>query len=315
MPGGQENGHDRPLGAELRSARLRRKVTLRELARRTHYSHTYLSKVESGHKSLTPELAKRCCDALGPDSALAALVHRAQLARRPWPRPRQLPAPPAHFIGRETELADARAWLRARHTARPGVPVLAVHGPAGIGKTALVLRWAAEHAEEFADGTLFADLGNGERRVEPAVVLRGFVQALGIEAHRIPGEPDEVAALFRSLVHGTRTLIVLDGVVDTDQVVPMLPGPGDCAVAVTSRRRLAAVQAHFDPLSIRLGRMAVEEGAELVRSLLDGTRVARALAEQIRHGCPRDIRQLVGDLLADPRKPAGNRRSEGPRPA
>jgi transcriptional regulator with XRE-family HTH domain len=241
------------MGAQLRELRLRHGLTLRELARRTHYSHTYLSKVESGKKSLTPQLAKLCDVALGPSSNFVELLHRTELAGLRWPQPRQLPAGPMHLVGRERELATARSWLWARRAGRPELPILLVRGPAGCGKTALVLRWAADQEGEVAaDGTLFAHLGNTDRRVEPVVVLRRFVQAIGIEAHRVPTELDGVAALFRSLVHGTRTLVVLDGAADAAQVLPLLPGSSTCTVAVTSRAPLATLQTGFDQLTVVL---------------------------------------------------------------
>ncbi|MFC5744693.1 helix-turn-helix domain-containing protein [Actinomadura rugatobispora] len=291
----------RSLGTELRSARLRRNISLRELARRTHYSHTYLSKIERGEKVLTLRLAEQCDEVLGPDSELAALVERAQQTRGRWPRPRQLPAGPYRFVGREAELARARAWLRSRRAVDAGVPILAVHGPTGIGKTALVLRWAAEETEQFPDGTLFADLGGGGRRVEPAAVLRGFVTALGVEPHRVPEDVRECAALFRSLLHGSRTLVVLDGAVDDEQVIPLLPGSGGSSVAITSRERLTMVHARFDPLSITLGCLAPGKAAELLHSLVGGA--GGVQAEQVGWASPEEIRLAASALPNRPWRP------------
>ncbi|MGW5739237.1 MULTISPECIES: helix-turn-helix domain-containing protein [Streptomyces] len=56
----------------LRRARLERKMTVRELARRTGYSFGQLSKVENGHARASEMLARQCDAALGLDGKLIA---------------------------------------------------------------------------------------------------------------------------------------------------------------------------------------------------------------------------------------------------
>lgn len=70
-------------GPELRRQRLAAGLTLDRLAALVHYSKGYLSKVETGQKSPTPELARWCDTALGAGGALAGLVpERAASPRR-----------------------------------------------------------------------------------------------------------------------------------------------------------------------------------------------------------------------------------------
>ncbi|AZM46666.1 transcriptional regulator [Streptomyces sp. WAC 06738] len=70
-------------GPELRRRRLAAGLTLDRLAALVHYSKSHLSKVETGQKSPTPELARWCDTALGAGGTLAALVpERAAPARR-----------------------------------------------------------------------------------------------------------------------------------------------------------------------------------------------------------------------------------------
>ncbi|RBM18550.1 helix-turn-helix domain-containing protein [Streptomyces sp. PT12] len=64
----------RPFGPELRRLRLAAGLTLDRLAASVHYSKSFLSKVENGHKRPTPELARLCDTALDAGGALAALV-------------------------------------------------------------------------------------------------------------------------------------------------------------------------------------------------------------------------------------------------
>jgi transcriptional regulator with XRE-family HTH domain len=60
--------------AELRRRRAEAGISLAELARRVHYSKSYLSRIESGAKPPTADLARRCDAALEADGALAALA-------------------------------------------------------------------------------------------------------------------------------------------------------------------------------------------------------------------------------------------------
>ena len=61
-------------GAELRRLRLQARLTLGELAARTHFSKGYLSKVEHGLKSPSLDFARRCDAALEADGRLIRRV-------------------------------------------------------------------------------------------------------------------------------------------------------------------------------------------------------------------------------------------------
>lgn len=180
--------------------------------------------------------------------------------------PRQLPPNPVAFIGRAAELAKIRAAFAGamRHA------VVVVHGPSGVGKTALVVRAGHELADRFPDGQLYVDLRAGAHGVDTAHALGRLLRGLGAPPGGVPDDLAEAAAMFRSQTAARRLLIVLDGAAGVDQVRPLLPsGPG-CAVLITSNRPMCAL----DAFRLRLERLGVADGTRLLGLLAGDERVA-----------------------------------------
>ncbi|WP_432762277.1 helix-turn-helix domain-containing protein [Streptomyces sp. NBC_00069] len=67
--------------ARLRQLRVQRGLSLADLARRTHYSKGYLSKIETGAKRVTRDVALRCDQVLEAGGALLRLVPEAEVPR------------------------------------------------------------------------------------------------------------------------------------------------------------------------------------------------------------------------------------------
>jgi DNA-binding SARP family transcriptional activator len=145
--------------------------------------------------------------------------------------PAQLPAAPAYFTGRRTEL-DALAELLPEPSDHGAVdataaPVTVIGGAPGIGKTTLVLRFAHRIAERFPDGQLFADLRGfdpSDRAAEPAEILQKFLTSLGVPSGAVPSCTTARTALLRTLLSRRSVLFVLDNARDEEQVRPLLPG-------------------------------------------------------------------------------------------
>lgn len=236
-------------------------------------------------------LRERLIDELGtePGTALQDL-HRQVLAAdpaltgisaspvsRPVVVPRQLPAPPAPFVGRREELDRLDAALRDS----PAVTMVvsAIAGAGGMGKTWLALHWAHRHADQFPDGQLFVDLRGfspDREPMDPAVAVRGFLDALGVEPGRIPADPHVQAGLFRSLLASRRMLLLLDNAVDAGQVIPLLPGSPTCTVIVTSRSQLPGLITGHGAHHMRLD---VLSDAQAHAMLTDWLGLARVAAE------------------------------------
>ncbi|MGI5215850.1 tetratricopeptide repeat protein [Plantactinospora sp. CA-290183] len=156
------------------------------------------------------------------------------------PVPRQLPAPPAHFVGREAELAEIDRLLAGT---RAGPGLIVVTGAGGIGKSALALRWAQRVAPEFPDGQLYADLGAFDPAgpVAPGEVLGRALRSLGVSPHRVPAETAEQAAMFRSMTADKKLLLCWDSALSAGQLRPLLPTSARSVVLVTTRWRLSGL--------------------------------------------------------------------------
>ncbi|MDQ2588065.1 tetratricopeptide repeat protein [Saccharothrix yanglingensis] len=194
--------------------------------------------------------------------------------------PRQLPGAPALFVGREEYLADLEHALTpvdGDPAAGAAVVISALGGAGGIGKTWLALHWAHRHSGRFPDGQLFVDLHGfspTDDPTDPAVAVRGFLDALGVDPGRLPTDLGAQAALYRSLVTGKRMLIVLDNAATTAQVVPLLPGTPTCTVLVTSRRKLASLIDRHGARHLSLGVLDRDEARALLTARLPSDRVA-----------------------------------------
>ncbi|AVT33659.1 hypothetical protein C6361_34170 [Plantactinospora sp. BC1] len=202
-------------------------------------------------------LRERLADQLGvePGAGLRTL-HQALLrgtlppavrtpgaSRRPV-TPLQLPPDVLVFAGRERELAQLEEAVAA--TERHGTALMIVTGTAGVGKTALAVRWAHRVRDRFPDGQLYVNLRGFDPTgtpLEPAEALRGFLDALGVPPEGVPAGLQARAGLYRSLLADRHTLVVLDNARDADQVRPLLPAAAGSAAVVTSRDQLTALVA------------------------------------------------------------------------
>lgn len=176
------------------------------------------------------------------------------------PAPRQLPPSRTNFISRDTEL---RVLDKAIEPDGAAPKLVAISGPPGVGKTALMLHWANRTRGRFEDGQLYADLG-GHSTTTPAVeVLRRFLRALGVVPQQVPLVEEEQVALYRSITADLRLMVVLDNVVSAADVRMFLPASPDSVVVVTSRSRLGSL-ATDGAAFVRLSPFTRQEGLTLL---------------------------------------------------
>jgi tetratricopeptide (TPR) repeat protein/transcriptional regulator with XRE-family HTH domain len=279
-------------GASLRRCRESAGLSQEVLAERANLSVRALRNLERGLTG-APHLGslRRLADALalegqaraeflgrdqrrdGPASGITTPQGFVPPAGRAPIVPRQLPASVRQFVGRERELA-VLASLAGQAGTRPTAAVIsAIDGTAGIGKTALAVHFGHQMAGLFPDGQLYVNLaGFGPSRspLAPGQAVREFLDALGIPPEQIPAGLDAQAGLYRSLLAGRRTLVVLDNAADERQVRPLLPGSPGCLAVVTSRRQLAGLAAAEGAALITLDCLTETEALRLLAARLGG---------------------------------------------
>lgn len=232
-------------GEWLKQRRRTLDLTQHALAQQIGYSTWTIVKIEAGARRPSKQIMERLAETLRvpsverevfyafargvalPDApAPPALTFRAP----DLPLRTNLPASPNAFIGREKERAILHALLR-----RPGMRLLTLTGPAGVGKTRLALEAASDLLPSFPGGVTLVALAPIR---DPALVLPTLAVALGIRER--PDEP-LLAAVHATLARHSH-LLLLDNFEQVLAAAPLLAdllaAAAGVKILVTSRTRL-----------------------------------------------------------------------------
>ena len=182
----------------------------------------------AGHVSMD-ELLKQTRDETDCD---LLLPWRESIQRRREQSPFQAVMDLAYFVGREHEMRVLKQTLLEAGETK----LCSLHGMAGAGKTTLAAHLTYELRMHFPDGVLWARLDNSE----PLSILGSFARAYGMDLSNYR-DLESRSRMVRELLAHKRALIVLDNAETSDQVQPLLPPSGMCAVILTSRRHDLAV--------------------------------------------------------------------------
>src|SRR5258708_18464698 len=269
-------------GDLLKHLRLRAGLTQRELAIATGYNFAHLSRLEHNQRLPDPATINALFIpslGLAEEPAWAArLLQLSQTARSERP-PKQVGPPTATasqatsvfpisrstipyaltpLVGRRVTLEAVEAML-----INESVRLLTLLGPPGIGKTRLAQQVAADLADQFADGVMFADLTTAltAEDVVPAVA-----EAIGLGA----GSDESLENSLDEWLGGRELLLILDNfehvIANAPKLTRWLQATPGLAILVTSREalRLAAEQQFPVPaLSVPVGSLLPVERSQL----------------------------------------------------
>jgi tetratricopeptide (TPR) repeat protein/transcriptional regulator with XRE-family HTH domain len=319
-------GANGSFGELLRHHRRAAGLTQEDLAGRSGLSVRAISAMERGRTAVPyPRSVRLLANALALSDAERAVLQGAvpgeSFAHGTGPaegvqsdqlphavrKPAQLPPDIFEFTGRTEQIGWLRGVLaggRQRRDGRAGpLPIAAITGAGGLGKSALAIHAAHQLAAQFPDGQLFVELnGSLERPLATADALHRLLRHLGMRDADIPASQAELVADYRSQIAGRRMLIVLDDALDAAQVRPLLPGTASAAALVTSRGWLAGLEGSrllsLDALDAGESRKLFARicGAERVAAEPDATSAVLAACA----GLPLAVRIAASRLVARP---------------
>ncbi|MFB9833468.1 helix-turn-helix domain-containing protein [Actinoallomurus acaciae] len=189
----------RLFGSELRRMRMEAGLSLAQFGRRLHYSKGYLSKVETGRKSPSAELARMCDTELNADGTLVSLV-----AERPADVVTSSEMPSLEMVTDDGEVwlmnlgPDGAGWFRP--ISRRDALAVSASSMAGLALSAHgVSATAREPTALTAFRSLFDHYRTLGQTASPGVVLPPVIaqtRVLGVLASEAPaGTRDDLLTL------------------------------------------------------------------------------------------------------------------------
>jgi len=206
---------------------------MRTLARTGDYSAA-LAQYQTCRQLLSAELG------VAPMPETTLLYERIQAAR--WRSPQStFPVAPTPLVGRQREIEEVRRILL-----RPGVRLLTVVGPGGVGKTRLALAAAAGLHHNFLEGVFYVSLAE---TAEAGELLPLLASALDLPLKGAASPSDQI----RAYLADREMLLVLDNM---EQLLPagasllqvLLGAAPDLKLLLTSRVALNLRAEHRFPL-------------------------------------------------------------------
>ncbi len=157
-----------------------------------------------------------------------------QILLQKWDTPTTSSPPPfqaiadlPYFVGREAEIATMEEAILQQKRAI----IHNLQGMGGIGKTSLAAHLAYRLRAHFPDGVLWARVDASDSMS----ILSTFAAAYGQDVSQY-SDLEGRANAVRTILASKTTLIILDNVENDQQIRPLLPPNGRCAVILTSRR-------------------------------------------------------------------------------
>jgi predicted ATPase/DNA-binding XRE family transcriptional regulator len=241
-------------GSWLKQRRKELDLTQAELARHAGCAPATIRKLEAGTRRPSKRLLERLAQVLDiPAQQQPLFFHLARMTgddelpapslslSSPSPAPLyNLPAPLTPLIGREADVAAVR-----RRLLRPGVRLLTLIGPPGIGKTRLSLQAAVELRNAFPQGVVFVALA---AVTDADLVLSTVARTLGLQESSGRSVLENLVEFLRR----RQMLLVLDNFEQVVEAAPslaeLLSAAAGLKLLVTSRVSLRLYAEHKFPL-------------------------------------------------------------------
>lgn len=264
---------DTQLGQKIQRRRREMGLSQEGAASILRISPSALSKYENGHRCPDLVLARDLDKLLETGREIEDRAREIHQGTQPYAAPRhapiQLPPDVFRLIGRESVLTHLD------EPAHPGMatPTAAVEGPAGVGKTALVVHWAHHNRLRYPDGILTVPLRGhtpGSAPVDVGTIITGMLHDLGVDG--IPDDTEGRGRLLRSVLRERRMLLILDDAHDSDQVQPLIPGTPWVNVLITSRRRLTRMTLRGAAHRVPLECLTLEDSTHILHEWISHTR-------------------------------------------
>ena len=227
------------LAEVLRYFRSAAKLSQEALAERSGLSTRTVSDIETG-AAASPRLVTvmLLAEALGLSAdERTRLQHAARKPADRHARPESAPPAVAVLVGRDADLERLVALVR-----RDDTRLVTLVGPAGVGKTSLAIRAAAESATRFERGSVVVELA---AIAQPALVASAVARSLGLRDSAEASASDAIKGYLR-----TRNLLLV-----LDNLEHLTPAAGWIAELLAACPRVTIVATSREPLHLQAERV------------------------------------------------------------